>query len=323
MSATGEAAVRRGHGSESFFVLGEGLLGESRGGRDTAGQAAPPFRFSRMGPRGRALARAARVKVAQAMTAGGGPFSDIPAGYTYLGQFIDHDLTFDKTNVTLGTAISPANLLQGRSPTLDLDSLYGNGPGDPASAKFYGPQGLKLLLGKTEAAGRGRLAAQQGFDLPRNPSQQLAVIPDKRNDENLPVAQTHCAMIRFHNRVITQLGSTPPAMRFAEARRLVTEHYQWMIRHDYLPRICDPSVVDDVFTDGRKAVEPNAAASSVPTMPVEFSVAAFRLGHSMIRANYAWNHEFPDQQGTLDFLFGFTGTSGFLGGGSKLPSNWI
>ena len=93
-----------------------------------------------MGPRGRALARAARVKLAQAMTAGGGPFTDIPAGYTYLGQFIDHDLTFDKTNVALGTAISPANLLQGRSPTLDLDSLYGNGPGDPASAKFYGPR---------------------------------------------------------------------------------------------------------------------------------------------------------------------------------------
>jgi Animal haem peroxidase len=323
MSATGEAAVRRGHGSESFFVLGEGLLGESRGGRDTAGQAAPPFRFSRMGPRGRALARGARVKLAQAMTAGGGPFGDIPAGYTYLGQFIDHDLTFDKTNVTLGTAISPANLLQGRSPTLDLDSLYGNGPGDPASAKFYGPQGLKLLLGKTDAAGRGRLAAHQGFDVPRDPSQQLAVIPDKRNDENLPVAQTHCAMIRFHNRVVTQLGSTPPAMRFAEARRLVTEHYQWMIRHDYLPRICDPAVVDDVFVNGRKIFEVGASPTDVPTMPIEFSVGAFRLGHSMVRGAYNWNRQFDDGAGTLDFLFGFSGTSGGLGFGARLPSNWI
>jgi hypothetical protein len=103
----------------------------------------------------------------------------------------------------------------------------------------------------------------------------------------------------------------------------VVKHYQWVLRHDYLPRICDPAVVDDVFANGRKAFEPGAAPTSVPTMPVEFSVAAFRLGHSMIRAAYAWNHEFPDDQGTLDFLFGFTGTSGFLGGGSRLPSNWI
>ncbi|HEY7075354.1 MAG TPA: heme peroxidase family protein [Solirubrobacteraceae bacterium] len=331
MSATGDDAVRRGHGSESFFILGEGLLGESRGGRETtsaegvgaAPAAAPPFRFSRMGPRGRAIARAARVKLAKAMTAGGGPFGDIPAGYTYLGQFIDHDLTFDKTNVTLGTAVSPAQLLQGRSPALDLDSLYGAGPGDPASAKFYGPQGLKLLLGKTDAVGRGRLGVHKGFDLPRDPSQQLAVIPDKRNDENLPVAQTQCAFIRFHNRVITELGAGPATANFAEARRLVTEHYQWMIRHDYLPRICDPAVVDDVFTNGRKVFEVGVNPTDVPTMPVEFSVGAFRLGHSMVRGSYNWNREFDDGAGTLDLLFNFSGTSGALGFGSRLPSNWI
>ena len=63
--------------------------------------------------------------------------------------------------------------------------------------------------------------------------------------------------------------------------------------------------------------------TDVPTMPIEFSVAAFRLGHSMIRRDYAWNKEFPDDQGTLDFLFAFSGTSGFVGGGSRLPSNWI
>ena len=96
-----------------------------------------------------------------------------------------------------------------------------------------------------------------------------------------------------------------------------------MIRHDYLPRILEPSVVDDVFTNGRKVFEKNAVATDVPTMPIEFSVAAFRLGHSMIRREYAWNKEFPDDQGTLDFLFAFSGTSGFLGGGSRLPSNWI
>ena len=106
------------HGSESYYVIGEGLLTESVGGRTLAvAAAAPPFRFSRMGPRGRALGEANRKKIALAMTAGGGGTGPIPAGYTYLGQFVDHDLTFDRTQVTLGQHVSPADLLQARSPT--------------------------------------------------------------------------------------------------------------------------------------------------------------------------------------------------------------
>ena len=102
------------HGSESFFVLGEGLLGETVGGREPQARAAaaaatPPFRFSRMGPKGteRQLSESNRKKLGNAMAAGGGGASQIPAGFTYLGQFIDHDLTFDKTNVMLGEHVSP------------------------------------------------------------------------------------------------------------------------------------------------------------------------------------------------------------------------
>ena len=91
-------------------------------------------------------------KIANAMTAGGGGASQIPAGFTYLGQFTDHDLTFDKTKVMLGEHVSPAQLLQARSPSLDLDSLYGAGPADPVSAKFYEADGLHLKMGKTLAA---------------------------------------------------------------------------------------------------------------------------------------------------------------------------
>jgi hypothetical protein len=336
---TPQAAVppHRGHGAETFFVLGEGLLDESAGGREPApaqpqdGAAAvariaavPPFRFSREGPKGRALARATRVKLARAMTAGGGGGTGIPAGYTYLGQFLDHDMTFDRTNVMLGTNVAPADLLQGRSPALDLDSLYGAGPADPASAGFYEADGRRLKAGRTEAVGTGRLAAHDGFDLPRKAGRKHANIPDFRNDENLAVAQTHCAFIRFHNRVLAEIGTSVPApQRFARARRAVVKHYQWMIRHDYLPRICDPAIVDDVFANGRKIVQPGAAPTDVPSMPIEFSVAAFRLGHSMIRPAYDWNVEFDNGNGTLDLLFSFTGTSGFLGNGSRLPSNWI
>jgi hypothetical protein len=321
------------HGSETFFIVGEGLLGETVGGREPrldadAAAGAPPFFFSRMGPKGtnHQLTEANRKRIAQAMTPGGGRASQIPAGFTYLGQFIDHDLTFDKTNVTFGEHVAPSELKQARSPRLDLDSLYGAGPQDPASAKFYKADGLHLKMGRTVAVGSD--AAMDGFDLPRGAGstaaqKRKAIIPDPRNDENLAVAQTHLAFIRFHNRVVDSLTSVPEALRFAKAREIVTKHYQWMIRTDYLPRICAAGVVNDVFKNGRKAFEPNAPATQVPTMPVEFSVAAFRLGHSMIRDAYNWNARFDNGNGTLDLLFEFTALSGKLGGNLRLPSNWI
>ena len=332
------------HGSESYFVVGEGLLTESVGGRHdhdgdasengtaavaTAGaaEAAPPFRFKRVGPKGQQLGDANRKKLARAMTEGGGGQTGIPAGYTYLGQFVDHDLTFDKTTVTLGTSVSPAALLQGRSPSLDLDSLYGAGPADPKSAKFYRDD-RHLKIGRTVKIGQDD--ARDGFDVPRRgtgsfANQRRAQIPDLRNDENLAVAQTHLAFIRLHNRVVDAglPAGTPAAQRFNVARELVVKHYQWLLRHDYLPRICEPAIVDDVFANGRKAFEVGANPTDVPTMPIEFSVAAFRLGHAMIRQDYNWNARFPDREGALFFLFDFSGTSGSLAGFKRLPSNWI
>jgi heme peroxidase len=329
---TGGAVER--HGSESYFVIGEGLLTESVGGRErTLSLAieaqAPPFRFSRMGPTGtqHQLGEANRKRLGDAMAAGGGGASQIPAGFTYLGQFTDHDLTFDKTNVMLGANVSATQLLQARSPSLDLDSLYGAGPTDPGSAKFYEADGIHLKTGKTAAI--DGITAKQGFDLPRGAgttvgAKRKAIIPDPRNDENLAVAQTHSAFIRFHNRVVDTLpAAVPPAQRFAQAREIVTKHYQWMLRTDYLPRVCTPGVVSNVFTSGRKAFEVGAAPTDVPTMPIEFSVAAFRLGHSMIRSAYNWNKIFDDGFGSLDLLFTFSAGSGNLGGGQRLPSNWI
>jgi Animal haem peroxidase len=324
------------HGSQSFFVIGEGLLSESAGGRDapavamaSAARVAPPFRFSRMGPngRGRQPGEGLRKRLGNAMAHTGGGASQIPAGFTYLGQFVDHDLTFDKTNVMLGAAVSPAALLQARSPSLDLDSLYGAGPQDPESAKFYEADGVHLKLGRTVAVGGD--AAMRGFDLPRGlgrsvAARRRATIPDPRNDENLVVAQTHCAFIRFHNRVVDTLPrSVPASQRFARAREIVTRHYQWMLRTDFLPRVCARAVVEDVFERGRRAFEVGVPATDVPTMPIEFSVAAFRVGHSMIRQAYNWNARFDNGGGTLDFLFLFSGTSGDLGGNPRLPSNWI
>lgn len=228
----------------------------------------------------------------------------------------------------LGDRVSPALLLQARSPSLDLDSLYGAGPQDPASAKFYEADGVHLKMGRT--VGEGDLPAMEGFDLPRRGTgssaraKRRALIPDPRNDENLAVAQTHLAMIRFHNRVVDTLdGTTPPAQRFAAAREIVTKHYQWMIRTDFLPRICARPTLNDVFRNGRALFESDAAPTDVPTMPIEFSIAAYRLGHSMVRGAYNWNRIFDADSGTLDLLFEFSGTSGTLGGQLRLPTIWV
>ena len=312
------------HGSETYFVVDEGTLGEVMGGREPTLAASveavvPPFRFKRIGPKGtgKQILEAGRKKIGQAMTAGNLTPGSIPAGFTYLGQFIDHDLTFDKSGLMEGVDISPTDLEQSRSPSLDLDSLYGAGPQDPGSAKFYEADGLHLKLGAAQGG------PTTGFDLPREGASGtpgLAIIPDPRNDENLAVAQTHLAFIRFHNRVVDTLpASVPAAQRFTAARRKVTKHYQWMLRTDYLPRICAATVVNNVFSSGRKIFEVNAVPTSVPTMPLEFSVAAFRLGHSMIRADYNWNTVFPNA--TLGQLFEFSHLSGGMAGG--LPSIWI
>ncbi|MDZ5619410.1 heme peroxidase family protein [Nocardioides sp. HM23] len=313
----------RGHGQEQYVIEGEGSVGADRA--VSAAEAAPPFRFSRVGPRGKRLDSRVRSKVARAMTTGRQRDGRIPAGYTYLGQFVDHDLTFDATTVALGENITPADLLQGRSPTLDLDSLYGFGPDDEVSQKFYADDRTHLEVGTTTRI--GNLVAREGFDVPRvgtGTRPRRANIPDPRNDENLAVAQHHAAFIRFHNRVVDKLpASVPAADRFQRARRVVVLHYQWMLKTDYLPRIVDPAIVTDVFTNGRRVFEVGADPFAMPTMPVEFSVGAFRLGHSMIRESYDWNAEFPDGAGSLFLLFDFSRTSGTLGGFPTLPSNWI
>jgi len=321
------------HGRDSFFVVGEGLLTpDTVAGSPAQAVAATPaphlaealalrqFRFSRIGPQGAPASTQLVTGMADVIT-GTAPDQDgdIPSGYTYLGQFVDHDLTMDATGKALGSDVTVDELIQGRSPALDLDSLYGRGPTD--DPQFY-TDGLHLTMGRT--VGQGPiLPGFDGFDLPRDPAQSTALIPDFRNDENLVVAQTHLAFIRFHNRVLDTIGPVPAATVFETARERVVKHYQWMLRHDYLPRIVDPGIVEDVFTNGRKLFETSPVAGDAPTMPIEFSVAAFRLGHSMVRDGYNWNRIFDDGQGTLPLLFNFSGTSGSLSGTDLLPSTWI
>ena len=351
---------------ENYYVVGEGILTtDGKSGvceRPSTEASLRKFRFSRLLPKGGTIEAAVLEKVATAMTvAPADPLLQpesadppVPAGFTYLGQFVDHDLTLDNTAAALGEHVTVNELLQGRSPALDLDSVYGRGPGDRDDDRFYAPDKLKLRVGQTAAInGPGTNVNLNGYDLPRvtqgstKAERQRALIPDHRNDENLIVAQTHLAFIRFHNRVVDRLADNgvPSAILFERARESVVRHYQWMLRTDFLPRIVDRAIVEDVFTTGRRFFEvpgdghPNghqryARAGDTPTMPIEFSVAAYRVGHSMVRAAYDWNRIFSGDIASLRLLFTFSGTSGNFnpaeadvnnqesGLFERLPTNW-
>lgn len=211
------------------------------------------------------------------------------AGMTFIGQFLDHDMTFDPTSI-LEQQRDPECIENFRTPILELDNVYGSGP--VASAHLYDPdidEGLTSFLieeipGSVAMTRDGR----QRFDLPRN-SKNVALIGDPRNDENLIVSQFHLAMLRFHNATVewvkTNLGLRDPGQIFIEAQRLVRWHYQWIIIHEFLPKTVGQAVVDDVMNNGRKWYNWRNA----PFIPVEFSVGAYRFGHSQVRPSYRGN----------------------------------
>lgn len=335
--------MTRKHGQTTYFIEGEGFVGEDairRGDEPFAGVLGPDtqpdatldaeraFRFSRMFKELPSFRPddAALLKLGQAMddTPNFKDHPTLPAGFTYFGQFLDHDITFDKTLGLPSGELSPEEIIQGRSPSLDLDSVYGRGP-THETRRLYENDKVHLRIGHTTPVGRpdepeGRALPN---DLPRgdNPEKPVeATIGDPRNDENLVVAQTHLAFLKFHNVVAAQLaetGLTGEAL-FEAARRVVTLHYQWIVLHDFLPRVIDPVVLNQVIAAGPKLFQNTLGEE--PAMPIEFSVAAYRFGHSMIRDNYGWNRNFP---GTgLDLLFAFSGVSGNMFGSPTLPSNW-
>jgi hypothetical protein len=212
------------------------------------------------------------------------------AGFTFLGQFVDHDMTFDPTS-SLARQQDPEAIRNFRIPALDLDNVYGGGP--VASPHLYDAtvDGGRTTLLTEEIPGSGAVSVANTtrFDVPRN-SQGTALIGDPRNDENIVVSQFHLALLRFHNQVVADVraelgaGLTDGEI-FAEAQRMVRWHYQWLVIHEFLVSTVGGQLVGDVLGNGPK----HFRWRNDPYIPVEFSVAAYRFGHSQVRPSYRAN----------------------------------
>lgn len=208
--------------------------------------------------------------------AGGGDDATVAAGWPFVGQFVAHDITADRS--PLRSHAETDALRNFRTPRLNLECLYGGGPvGSPYLFERDDP--AKLLLGIG------------GNDVPRN-QEGLALIGDPRNDVHIFVNQLHVAFIRAHDLVVDRLredGVPEPAM-FDEARRATMWHYQWILLHDYLPGLVGPELVDELLADGPRYYAPEGE----PYIPFEFADAAFRYGHSQIRHRYRVNEAGPE-----------------------------
>jgi heme peroxidase len=269
--------------------------------------------------------------------------AELPAAYTYFGQFVDHDSIFEvqpadlppSASGSLAALVAPGmvplslaeirNALRNfRSATLDLDSVYGlPAPLDPAN-------GAKLLIGHVtplNLPGRptGRPPGKgDDNDLPREPRStnslhdRAALIGDPRNDENLVLAQLHVAFLKAHNALVDQ------GLGFRQARRVLRQHYQHIVIHDFLKRVVDRDIVEDILAHGNRWFN---GLSEPPFMSLEFAVACYRFGHSLVRNFYDFNVNFNRDETEFDcplgLLFTFTALSDQLGGADTLLENWI
>lgn len=270
----------------------------------------------------------------------------VDAGYTYLGQFIDHDITFDPAS-SLQKVNDPDGLVDYRSPRLDLDCLYGRGPDD--QPYMYTADGRQFLLGESLTQNGQSTNAR---DLPRHEWDEpqadgagqtsahfaRALIGDKRNDENVIVSQLQGVMLQFHNRLVDEYN-----LSFAEAQRLVRWHYQYIVVFDYLPRIVGQPMVHSILPHLKEHHRTGPVEAKLRFyhfrdelfIPIEFAAAAYRFGHSMVRPIYRLNTQLqggddPNQatqsekdRGLAGRFFIFAGVSQRgLNGFDRFPRTW-
>ncbi len=213
----------------------------------------------------------------------------MPSGYVYLGQFIAHDLTRD-SRIIDRTRSDPQQALNFRPPRLDLDNLYGDG----VEMGLLSDDAGHLLLGQTSASSfEGSTRNTDHDDLHRDPD-GMPQVADPRNDENLIIAQMHVLWSKLHNCLLDLLSQIPelapdiPGKSLLErTRNFLIRHYQWIVWYDFLPHIVRLDVLKDIERNGPRLFgRRHTPSNPIAKLPAEFTMAAFRFGHSMVQQSY-------------------------------------
>lgn len=229
--------------------------------------------------------------------------ANVPAVFTFVGQFIDHDLTMNAIDLFTDQTGPVRN---GASPLIDLDSVYG------PRAMGTGP-GLDMVFAANGTFKLNPVVGTNGFDLPRTamptpsgqlphlPVAQLAHIFDSRNDENQLILQIHILLQRVHNKLITQNKLPTAGMSQSQVistvRKEVVANWQTAVLQDYLPRVIQAATLADVLAEIRKRNFGNlkhkpfldlASGALIVQLPHEWAIG-FRFGHSQLRPKYHLN----------------------------------
>ena len=245
----------------------------------------------------------------------------LPSEYTYLGQFIDHNLDFDETAQPTAN-VDASSVTNFESFRFDLNNVFGGGP--TVDPQLYAGDRKHLLisgtLGTPQADGFPTVTGNGGvFDLPRNRSNGQAILVEPRDDENQILSQISAAFVAFYNHFVDH------GMGYAQARQLTEEYYQEIVLTDVLPAFVGQSTINKYLTFG-----PNGQAQvNTPNLPkanftpIEFSVGAYRFGHALVRNLYHINDIFPPPGVDIDNNIPIFDVNHFqtgdLSGGSPLP----
>jgi hypothetical protein len=245
----------------------------------------------------------------------------LAAEYTYLGQFIDHNLDFDETPSPTAD-VNPSSLTNFESFRFDLNNLFGDGPA--VNPQLYAPDHRHLLvsgrLGAPQADGFPRVIGNSGmFDLARNPTTGQAILVEPRDDETQILSQISAAFIAFYNNFVNR------GFSYTQARQLTEDYYQEIVLTDVLPAFVGQSTINNYLRFGShgqvQVNTPNLRSASFT--PIEFSVGAYRFGHALVRNNYHINDINPlttdidDNVSIFDVNHFQTGD---LSGGGPLPA---
>ena len=203
----------------------------------------------------------------------------IPAGYTYLGQFIDHDLTLDQvTNLANTVPVDINTLPNGGTSWFDLDNVYGQ------KNEFLNAQGL-FDIGKN---------SNGEDDLVRD-ANGVAFIPDGRDDENRIISGLQLVFLKLHNRVFADVQKTNPTFSvgqlITQSKQIVQWLYQYVVVTDFLKRMCGKFYSRLFDVNGKPVISPEMQ-QMYPNIPIEFTGAIYRYGHSLVRDAYYLNPQF-------------------------------